>query len=57
VKCVRNIEDGRIRRVNELEALRLVLGDDDGEWVYERKSAWKAQQKKGLELKSESNNE
>jgi len=57
VKCVRNVETGRIRRVNELEALRLVLGDDDGEWVYERKSAWKAQQKKGLELKSESNNE
>ena len=54
MKCVRNIEDGRIRRVNELEALRLVLGDD-GEWSYVAKEAWKAQERAGAT--SESTNE
>ena len=44
MKCVRNIEDGRIRRVNEVEAVRLVVG---GPWVYEKKSAWKAQRRAG----------
>jgi hypothetical protein len=40
VKCVRNQETGEIRRVNDLKAMRLVVG---GPWIYEKKSAWKAQ--------------
>ena len=55
MKCVRNVETGRIRRVNELEALRLVLGDDDGEWSYVAKKAWKAQERAGATSESTMN--
>ena len=39
MKCVRNTETGEIRRINDVKAMRLVIG---GPWVYEKKSAWKA---------------
>jgi hypothetical protein len=52
VKCVRNQETGEIRRVSDVKAMRLVIG---GPWSYEKKSAWKAQQRAGAG--SESTNE
>ena len=41
MKCVRNKETGEIRRVSDVRAMRLVVG---GPWIYEKKSARKAQQ-------------
>ena len=40
MKCIRNTETGKIERVNDVKAMRLVIG---GPWSYEKKSAWKAQ--------------
>ena len=40
MKCIRNTETGKIERVNDVKAMRLVIG---GPWTYEKKSAWKAQ--------------
>ena len=44
MKCVRNKQTGEIRRVNDVKAMRLVVA---GGWVYEKKSAWKAQKRAG----------
>ena len=48
MKCIRNTQTDEIRRVNDVKAMRLVVG---GPWVYAKKSAWKAQ-KAGLERKA-----
>ena len=44
MKCVRNKETGKIQRVHDIKAVRLVI---DGPWVYCPKSLWKAQQRAG----------
>lgn len=44
MKCLRNTETGKIDRVSDVKAMRLVI---DGPWSYEKKSAWKAQQRAG----------
>ena len=49
MKCIRNTETGKIERVNDVRAMRLVIG---GPWTYEKKSAWKAQQRAGAESES-----
>ena len=53
MKCVRNKESGEIRRVNDLKAMRLVVG---GPWIYTNKAAWKAQKNRSG-AKSEPANE
>ena len=49
MKCIRNTQTGEIRRVSDVKAMRLVIG---GPWTYEKKSAWKAQQRAGAESES-----
>lgn len=44
MKCIRNKDTGEVRRVTEVEAVNKVIS---GPWVYERKSAWKAQRRAG----------
>lgn len=43
MKCVEDVTNGKVIRVSDDEALRLVSQND--KWAYVDKSAWKAQRK------------
>tara|TARA_R110000824_G_scaffold7698_3_gene34819 strand:- start:16 stop:288 length:273 start_codon:yes stop_codon:yes gene_type:complete len=52
VKCVQNKDTDKIKRIADVEAMKLVF---DGAWVYAPKSLWKARQRAGGESRDVKN--